>query len=387
MKQHKPTIALVAGEASGDQLGAALIERLREHYPQALFIGIGGRKMKAAGMEIWWDAEELAVFGLFEVLSHFPRLLRLRRELYRRLVDLKPDVFIGIDAPDFNLGLEIKLRRQGLRTIHYVSPTVWFWRQKRVHKIARAADLVMCLFPFEPEFYEGFGVSATYVGHPLADQIAPDHDPASARTKLGLDPHATTVSLLPGSRVSELTRLAVPMVEAARLLSSRQPGLQFVAAMASDRVSLVFREAMASVGFEDITLVDLDPRTVMAAADVVMCASGTATLETMLVNRPMVMIYQISPASYNLLKYVLRVKPQLFSLPNILAGEPLIPELVQQQANSENLVFEVGRMLDDDSLREGLQERFLEIHTRLKCDASGRAAAAVSRLLEEPRSS
>jgi lipid-A-disaccharide synthase len=387
MKQHKPTIALVAGEASGDQLGAALIERLREHYPQALFIGIGGRKMKAAGMEIWWDAEELAVFGLFEVLSHFPRLLRLRRELYRRLVDLKPDVFIGIDAPDFNLGLEIKLRRQGLRTIHYVSPTVWFWRQKRVHKIARAADLVMCLFPFEPEFYEGFGVSATYVGHPLADQIAPDHDPASARTKLGLDPHATTVSLLPGSRVSELARLAAPMVEAARLLSSRQPGLQFVAAMASDRVSLVFREAMASVGFEDITLVDLDPRTVMAAADVVMCASGTATLETMLVNRPMVMIYQISPASYNLLKYVLRVKPQLFSLPNILAGEPLIPELVQQQANSENLVFEVGRMLDDDNLREGLQERFLEIHTRLKCDASGRAAAAVSRLLEEPRSS
>jgi lipid-A-disaccharide synthase len=387
MKQHKPTIALVAGEASGDQLGAALIERLREHYPQALFIGIGGRKMKAAGMETWWDAEELAVFGLFEVLSHFPRLLRLRRELYRRLVDLKPDVFIGIDAPDFNLGLEIKLRRQGLRTIHYVSPTVWFWRQKRVHKIARAADLVMCLFPFEPEFYEGFGVSATYVGHPLADQIAPDHDPASARTKLGLDSHATTVSLLPGSRVSELARLAVPMVEAARLLSSRQPGLQFVAAMASDRVSLVFREAMASVGFEDITLVDLDPRTVMAAADVVMCASGTATLETMLVNRPMVMIYQISPASYNLLKYVLRVKPQLFSLPNILAGEPLIPELVQQQANSENLVFEVGRMLDDDNLREGLQERFLEIHTRLRCDASGRAAAAVSRLLEEPRSS
>ncbi len=199
MNALKPRITLVAGETSGDLLGAALITQLKQHYPEASFSGIGGDHMRAAGMNTWWDCEELAVFGLFEVLSHFPRLYKIRRALRSRLLALKPDVFIGIDAPDFNLGLEIGLRRSGIRTVHYVSPTVWAWREKRVRKIARAADLVLCLFPFEPDFYRGHGVSAVYVGHPMADQIAQNNDPASARVKLNIDGAEQVVALLPGA--------------------------------------------------------------------------------------------------------------------------------------------------------------------------------------------
>ena len=212
MSASKPSIALVAGEASGDQLGATLISELRKTYPDAVFTGIGGQKMRAAGMETWWDCEELAVFGLFEVLSHFPRLFSIRRELRRRLLALKPDVFIGIDAPDFNLGLESVLKRAGIRTVHYVSPTVWAWREKRVHKIARAADLVLCLFPFEPRFYQGHGVSAVYVGHPMADQISAQWEPAEARNSLGIKSSGEIIALLPGSRVGEVSRLAGPKI-------------------------------------------------------------------------------------------------------------------------------------------------------------------------------
>ena len=381
MKNQAPIIALVAGEASGDQLGAALIARLRETYPQAQFAGIGGKQMQAAGMDVWWDAHHLALFGLFEVLSHLPRLLRLRRELNRRLLALSPDVFIGIDAPDFNLGLEIKLRKKGIRTIHYVSPAVWAWRQWRIRKIRRAADLVLCLFPFEPVFFKDHGVPATYVGHPMADQISPDSDPASARTHLGLDPAATTVALLPGSRIGEVSRLAEPMIEAARVLVSRRPELQFVAAMASENVRNVFRETMDRLDFTDIALVEHDPRTVIAAADAVMCASGTATLETMLVNRPMAVAYRISPSTYQLVKKLGIVKPQFFALPNILAGAALVPELIQHEATGDRLAGEIDKWLEDENSRTALRERFLELHDQLRCDASKRAAEAICGLL------
>jgi lipid-A-disaccharide synthase len=342
--------------------------------------------MQEAGVDTWWAAEELAVMGLFEVLAHLPRLLRIRRELHRRLQAQRPDVFIGIDAPDFNLGLEIKLRRAGIRTVHYVSPTVWAWRRKRVRKIGRAADLVLCLFPFEPEFYEGHGVAASYVGHPMADQIDADTDPAGARSMLGLDPAAVTVALLPGSRVSEVERLARPMLEAARTLKKDQAGLQFVAAMANDSVDTVFRRAMQELDFDDVARVLNRPREVMAAADVVLCASGTATLETMLVNRPLVMVYRIAASTYLLAKYSRLVKSRLFSLPNILAGEALIPELIQDEASASRMAEEVRLWLENPERRTALQRRFTELHAELRCGASERAAAAVAGLLQRAES-
>jgi lipid-A-disaccharide synthase len=381
MNPGKPVIAVVAGEASGDQLGAALVEQLRLRYPQARFVGVGGKRMQEAGVDAWWDAQELAVMGLFEVLGHFPRLARLRRELRRRLLELRPDVFIGIDAPDFNLGLEIGLRRAGIRTVHYVSPTVWAWRKKRVRKIGRAADLVLCLFPFEPGFYEGHGISAKYVGHPMADQIDADTDPAAARAELGLDPSATTIALLPGSRLGEVSRLAQPMIDAAKQLQAGQPGLQFVAAMANEPVTVTFRQAMQAEGFEPIVLVPNQPRRVIASADVVLCASGTATLETMLVNRPMVMAYRIAPSTFWLVKNLRVIKRQLFALPNILAGDALIPELVQDEAGSERMAAEARAWLDNPERRTELRRRFDELHAELRCGASERAAEAVAALL------
>jgi lipid-A-disaccharide synthase len=385
MNDRTPVIALVAGEASGDQLGAGLIEKLRGLYPGARFVGVAGSQMQAAGMEAWWDSEELAVMGLFEVLSHFPRLLKLRSALRKRLLDLRPDVFIGIDAPDFNLGLEIQLRRAGIPTIHYVSPTVWAWRQRRVRKIARAAVRVLCLFPFEPSFYERHGVAATYVGHPMADRIEADRAPAAARRALGLDPAATTLALLPGSRVSEVSLLAGPMIEAARLLRERRPELQFAAAMANPRIGSVFRQAMHEAAFDQITVVDRQPRQVMAAADVVLCASGTATLEAMLVNRPLIMTYRIAQSTYLLAKHLRLIRPQRFALPNILAGEGLVPELIQHDARAERMAAEVEHWLDDPEAVETLRHRFDALHAELRCDASSRAAKAVAMVLDRGR--
>ena len=378
----KPTIALVAGEASGDQLGAALVEHLREIYPGARFVGVAGDKMKAVGVEAWFDAGELAVMGLFEVLSHLPRLLKLRRELTRRLLEERPDVFIGIDAPDFNLGLEIKLRKTGIKTVHYVSPTIWAWREKRVRKIARAADLVLCLFPFEPGFYAGHDVPATFVGHSLADQIEADDDPAAARERLGLDPGKETVALLPGSRHGEVTRLAEPMIDAARLLSARRDGIQFVAAMANPGVERDFRDEMDRLGFSDIRLVAGNPRGVIAAGDTVLCASGTATLEVMLVNRPMVMTYRIAASTYRVGRALKLVSLEWFSLPNILAGEGLVPELIQDEATPQNLAAAAERWLDEPEAVSALRQRFMELNGELRRDAGRKAAEAVASLLQ-----
>ncbi len=379
---RKPTIALVAGEASGDQLGAVLIEELRKHHPEAVFVGIGGERMQSAGMDNWWDSEELAVFGLFEVLAHFPRLLRIRRRLRQRLLALKPDVFIGIDAPDFNLGLETVLRGKGIRTVHYVSPTVWAWREKRVKKIARAADLVLCLFPFEPVFYRNHGVSAAYVGHPMADQISADHDPATARQRLGISPEGIHIALLPGSRAGEVSKLAEPMIEAAQILAQQIPGIHFSAAMANARVRTQFESSMKRLAMQNIQRVDEDPRGVIAAADVVIVASGTATLETMLINRPMVVSYRLAPSTYQLAKLLKLVRAKFFSLPNILAGEALVPELLQDDASGPRMAQEVMKWLDDVNRRRALQISFSELHEQLRCNASARAAEAVTGLMQ-----
>jgi lipid-A-disaccharide synthase len=385
MTQPAPTIALVAGEASGDQLGAALVERLRARYPEARFVGVAGSRMRAAGVDAWWDAGELAVMGLFEVLSHFPRLLRLRRALHRRLLETRPDLFIGIDAPDFNLGLEIKLRRAGLRTVQYVSPTVWAWRQRRVHKVARAVDHVLCLFPFEPPFYDKHDVPATYVGHPLADQIEEDHDPAAARSRLGLDSTAETLALLPGSRAGEVSRLAGPMLGAATVLAAQRPGLQVVCAAADATTEALFEDERQRSGGVPVTIVRDDPRGVIAAADCVLCASGTATLETMLVNRPLVMTYRLAPSTYRIGRMFRLVKLSWFALPNILAGRGLVPELIQDDATPENLARAATAWLDDAAARSELRRAFHELHERLRCDAAERAAAAVAGLLENER--
>ena len=381
MSASTPSITLVAGETSGDQLGAALISELRKRYPDAVFTGIGGRNMRAAGMITWWDCEELAVFGLFEVLSHFPRLYRIRRELRKRLLALKPDVFIGIDAPDFNLGLESALKRAGIRTVHYVSPTVWAWREKRVRKIARAVDLVLCLFPFEPDFYRGHGVSAVYVGHPMADQISNKIDPAEARSQLGIESTGKLVALLPGSRIGEVSKLAEPMIEAARIIAEQSPGMSFVSAMANAKVRILFESALERPGTTAIQLVDNDPRNVIAAADVVMVASGTAALETMLINRPMVVSYRIARSTYQLIKSLKLVKADHISLPNILAGEALVPELLQHEANGPKLAQEVLGWLDDSGRRSDLHKRFSQLNSDLRCNAGEKAAQAVCELL------
>jgi lipid-A-disaccharide synthase len=378
-----PTVALVAGETSGDQLGAALISELSKRCPGARFAGIGGEHMRAAGMDTWWDSEELAVMGLFEVLSHIPRLYRIRRELRKRLLALQPDVFIGIDAPDFNLRLEADLKQTGIRTVHYVSPTVWAWRAWRTKKIARAADLVLCLFPFEPSFLQGNGIPAAFVGHPMADQISGDRDPVSARQSLGMNTGGIHIALLPGSRTSEVSRLAGPMIEAARILAQRNPGIQFSAAMANSKVRDVFEATMKKLETTDIQLVDNEPRSVIAAADVVMVASGTATLETMLVNRPMVVSYCLAPATYQLARLLKLVKARFFSLPNILADEALVPELAQDDVTGPRLAQEVQNWLEDSNRRESLHRRFTELHEELRSEASTRAAEAVERLLQD----
>lgn len=374
---HRPVFALVAGEASGDHLGAALISELRQRFPAATFVGIGGKQMRCAGMETWWDSEELAVFGVFEVIRHLPRLWRMRRKLFKRLRRAAPAVFVGIDAPDFNLGLEIRLRSAGIRTVHYVSPTVWAWRPGRVKKIARAADRVLCLFPFEPGFYRHHDVAACYVGHPLADQIALTSDRLAARRTLSIEEEATVIALLPGSRMSEIQRLAPPMIEAAKQLAGQLPGTRFIAAMANERINQAFGCALKRVPGTDITRVSGQSRTVIAAADVVMCASGTATLETMLTNRPMVVAYKIAASTYALIRRFKLVKTSCFSLPNILAGEVLVPELLQHEVTAERLAGEVLAWLGDHQKRTALNQRFEGLHRSLRCQASVRAADAI----------
>jgi lipid-A-disaccharide synthase len=381
----QPLIALVAGEASGDQLGAALVEKLKLQHPEARFVGIGGERMRATGVDCWWDCSELSLFGLFEVAAHLPRLFRLRRELLQRLLQPRPDVFVGIDAPDFNLGLEIKLKTAGIRTVHYVSPTVWAWRSGRVKKIARAADRVLCLFPFEPAFYADHGVQAVYVGHPMADQIEGRPDARQARANLGLDLDRPVLALLPGSRMSEVSRLSVPMLEAAGLLRRHRPQLQVVTALANDRVSEAFREFLAQSGMTDVREVLGQARNVLAAADVVLCASGTATLETLLVNRPLVMAYKLAPATYHMAKHLRLIKRQFFSLPNILAQQALIPELIQDEVSGASLAAAALRWLDDPQAVADLQLRFDSLHRELRCDASSRAAEAVNGLLSAQR--
>jgi lipid-A-disaccharide synthase len=370
-------IVMVAGEASGDQLGAALIRAIRVSQPDTRFAGIGGPLMKSEGMGCWWDTGELSVMGLFEVLSHLPRLVKLRRQLLKRIVHLNPDVFIGIDAPDFNIGLQKKLKKKSIPVIQYVSPTVWAWRPGRVKTIARSTDRVMCLFPFEPKYYKQPAVQADYTGHPMADEIPFGLKPDPARLALSIRTNNSCIALLPGSRLSELEKLSAPMLDAASILSKKRPGICFLMPAVTESVRAYFETQLHHYPNVNCQVFNGRSKEVMAAADVVICASGTATLEVMLVNRPMVVCYRLSSMTYKMATWFKLVKSRFFSLPNILSSEALVPELLQDQVSGQNIAQEVSHWLDQPERREALQHRFDELHGVLKMDAAASAARVV----------
>jgi lipid-A-disaccharide synthase len=374
---------LVAGEASGDLLGAGLIRALREQIPGATFEGVAGPAMVAAGCEQWEPADSLAVMGLVEPLRHIPRLLRLRRELVRRWIASPPDVFIGIDAPDFNLGLECKLRQAGIRTAHYVSPSIWAWRAGRVRKIRKAANTVLCILPFEPPLYEKHGVHAVFVGHPKAHE-APEHvDQEGARQALGLGADAV-VAVMPGSRRGEVQRLGSILANAASRIVVARPDAQFVTPLASPRLRPLFEQQLVEAGMIDrFMLVDGQSQVVMAAADVVLQASGTAVLEAALLRKPAVAAYRLSPLTYLIIRYLLRVNMAHYTLPNLLAGEALVPEFMQGDARPGAIAAAVLEFLDDPDRRHDVAERFDRLRRELALDADQRAAAAVIELARQ----
>ena len=371
-------VAMVAGESSGDALGAALIEALRARVPDLAVIGVAGSKMRAAGCEAIADAHELSVMGLTEVLPHLPRLLRLRSRLVREILAHAPDVFIGIDYQQFNLGLARRLKRHGLVTVQYVSPQVWAWRRGRVRTIGRAFDLVLCLLPFEPAFYREHAVAAQFVGHPLADQIPMQADRAAARAALGIDTAATVLAVLPGSRIGEVERLAPAFLRAAGLLGARHPGLVLIAPMATPAVRQAFERALSSMPQAPaLRVFDGQARTVLIAADVALVASGTATLEALLCRCPMVVAYRFAALTAMLVRALRLVRVPYFALPNWLAGEKMVPEFLQEDVLPEPMAEALAGLLEDGPRREYLLRQFAAIHTSLRQQGAALAAEAV----------
>jgi lipid-A-disaccharide synthase len=374
---QSPLFVLVAGETSGDNLGAQLIEALRVRVPQARFGGIAGPRMIAAGCEAWEHAESLAVMGLFEVLPHLPRLLAIRRELIRRVLAERPNAYIGVDAKEFNLRLAPHIKAAGIATIQYVSPQIWAWRQGRVRTIGKAVDLVLCLLPFEKKFYDAHGVAAEFVGHPLADRIPLHLDAAEARAALQLSAVGPYVALLPGSRLGEVARLGPDFARTVSWLSERRADLKFVAALATERVRTSFQQALAAAGVtERVTLIDGNAQQVMAASDAVLLASGTATLEALLVKRPMVVAYRLGALTSFLLKHLKVFKAPFFAQPNLLAGRQVVPEFFNEDVRAEVLGPAVLAQLERAD-RDQLVHTFTSIHETLRRDASARAAEAI----------
>ena len=384
-----PRIAMVAGEASADLLAAHLMAAIKTRHPAARFMGIGGPRMAAEGFETWWPGEKLAVRGYVEVLRHYREITSIRRQLAQRLEGMqgaeRPQLFIGVDAPDFNLALETRLRRSGLGTCHYVSPSIWAWRGGRIDKIRAAAGHMLCLFPFEPALYAKAGISATYVGHPLADMIAPDGGDdtsrAAARAALRLPAEATIVALLPGSRQSELRYLAKAFTGAAQRLLSQRPGIHFVVPLASPETAALWHAAQTAAGGTalPITLAPRASHQALAACDVALVASGTATLEAALLRRPMVIAYNMAPLSWALMR-CMQYQPWV-GLPNILCEQFVVPELLQDDATPDNLAQALGNLLDDAALRQRISGRFATLHAGLRQDSATRAADAIDALL------
>ena len=376
-------IALVAGEASGDILGSGLMQALKAQHPSIEFIGIGGPRMQAEGLNSYFPMERLSVMGLVEVLGRLPELLSRRKRLIRTLITERPDVFIGIDAPDFNLHLELKLRQAGIKTVHYVSPSVWAWRQKRVLKIRDACDLMLTLFPFEARFYLEHDVPVRFVGHPLANTIELRADRQAAREGLGLPEDVPVVALMPGSRGGEVARLGELFLDAAERLRALRPGVHFVLPCASPERRAQLEQMLGSRSRSrsrslPLTLLDGRSHEALAACDAVLIASGTATLEALLFKRPMVVAYRVAPLTYRILKRL--VRSPYFSLPNLLAERMLVPELIQDAATPDALAQTLSPLLDGGQIQT---EGFDVIHRALRHDASVQAADAVLKLVGE----
>jgi lipid-A-disaccharide synthase len=375
-------VGLVAGEASGDTLGADLIHALRRHAPDTQFFGVAGPKMQSAGCESWEPAESLAVMGLFDVLRDLPRLVRLLARIKRMFLTARPDVFIGIDAPDTNLRLARGLHAAGIPTVQYVSPQVWAWRQGRARNIRESVDLVLCLLPFEKRFYDEHGIRAEFVGHPLADAIPEIIDRAAARRTLGLGVGASVVALLPGSRRGEVARLAADFAATARWLAAQRPDLKFIAPMASAATRQIFSEVLKrDAPAVDVRLIDGQATTALSAADVVLVASGTASLEAALCKRPMVVVYRLGALSGWMIMKLNLVKSKFFAQPNLLADRRVVGEYFQNQIVPESIGAELLMWLDDTDRRVALEREFSRIHADLRRGAGTRAAQAILELL------
>jgi lipid-A-disaccharide synthase len=377
---QSPTFAIVVGEHSGDTLGAGLMSSLMNKYPEAKFIGIGGPKMHALGFESLFEMEELAVMGIFEVLGRLKRLFHVKDCLAKEFINNKPNVFIGIDAPDFNLRLELQLKKAGIKTVHYVSPSVWAWREKRIFKIEAATDMVLSLLPFEKDFYDKYEVPCTFVGHPLADDIPLSSDKVTARHTLGLPLDKKILALMPGSRGGELSRLVEPFLLSATELLKQDTELHFVVPMISEKRAEQFNQLKQRIAPNlPVTIITNKTQQVMAASDCLLMASGTVTLEAALVKRPMVICYKFNAFTYHMFKGLVKLK--WFSLPNLLSNKSLVPELLQGKVTVGNIVPLVTERLYQD--QSSLEDEYMNIHLALKQDASQEAAKAVIGLMSK----
>ncbi|EPX7411415.1 lipid-A-disaccharide synthase [Cronobacter dublinensis] len=375
------TIALVAGETSGDILGAGLIRALKARVPNARFVGVAGPRMQAEGCEVWYEIEELAVMGIVEVLGRLRRLLHIRADLTQRFAALKPDVFVGIDAPDFNITLEGNLKQQGIRTIHYVSPSVWAWRQKRVFKIGRATDLVLAFLPFEKAFYDKFNVPCRFIGHTMADAMPLDPDKNAARDVLGIAHDARCLALLPGSRSAEVEMLSADFLKTALRLREHYPDLEIVVPLVNAKRREQFERIKAEVAPElTAHLLDGHAREAMIASDAALLASGTAALECMLAKCPMVVGYRMKPFTFWLAKRL--VKTEFVSLPNLLAGRELVKELLQDECEPQKLAAALLPLLADGKQSHEMHDTFRKLHQQIRCNADEQAADAVLELAQ-----
>lgn len=374
------TVALVAGETSGDILGAGLICALRKLHPNIQFIGIAGPKMQAEGCQAWYEMDELSVMGIVEVLGRLHRILSIRQDITKRLIALKPDVFIGIDAPDFNLSLEGRLKQAGIKTIHYVSPSVWAWKQKRVFKIKRNTNLILVFLPFEKAFYDKFDVPCRFIGHKMADDIPLIPDQFAMRQQLGIPLNSRCLALLPGSRHAEVTLLSAPFLQAAQLLEQRFPDLHIVVPLANAKRRQEFEQIKAQIAPNlKVQLFDGQAREAMIASNAAILASGTVALECMLAKCPMVVGYKMKAFTFWLAKKL--IKTPYVSLPNILAGKAIVPELLQHDCTPENIANHVIPLLESDNTE--LKATFLSLHKQIRCNADEQAAQAVLDVLED----